>query len=513
MLGKVVKFFCGVCDNIIGLCMLLATAFVLVLNLFYTSSVAYVWTEDVSITKASWVPIVFVPVLFVLFFFLQKFLVKVEEKYLFAVLSVCYLAAGLYWVFNISPELRFDAYSVHEAAVLFLKGDYSYFMYGEYLYQNEHQLGIVTYEALLGLISTDVRFQYFVNLLEIIGINFVSWRLSDMCFGHNHKTNLFVILITFLFLPQFFFLAFAYGIIPGLFFLLCAFWFQQCYFKTRKKCFVVLCVLFTTLAAAVKGNNIIGAIAIAILFFLQMLKEKKIRHLLFALLVMLCAGMIGDAITSFYEWKTGMELSGGKPMLLYIVMGTEPNNQANAPGWFNGYNDWAFSEAGYDPEKAKEIAKNTLKDTIYTYHDHPDWMISFFTGKLESIWCDQLYESLWSGPLPDVDFLSNTQFLNDMYSGKSAEPYVACFMKAFMILMFALAVLSACSRQNQKQDCNYLYLYFVGGFLLHILWEAKSQYVYPYVFVMLPCCAHELSVLCDKLEVFLAKRREAQAVK
>lgn len=513
MLDKVIGLFDKLCQNVIGLCMLIATGIVLVLNLFYTSSVAYVWTEDVSITRSSWVSAALVVILFFLLFFVQKLLVRVEEKYLFGVFAVCYLLVGIYWVINVSTGLRLDTDCVHGAAVAFLEGDYSFLDYGEYIYQNEHQLGIVTYEALLGLINTDVRLQYFVNLLEIIGINFVSWRLSDMCFRHNHKTNLFVILITFLFLPQFFFLAFAYGIIPGLFFLLCAFWFQQCYFKTGKKRFVVLCVLFITLSVAVKGNNVIGAIAIAILFFLQMLKEKKIRHLLFALLVMLCAGMIGDAVSSFYEWKTGIELSGGKPMLLYIAMGTEPNNQANAPGWFNGYNDWAFCEAGYDPDKATEIAKNTLKDTIYTYHDNPDWMISYFSKKMQSMWCDPLYESLWSGPLPDIGFLSNTQFLNDMYSGKFAEPYVACFMKAFMILMFTLAVLSACSRQNQKQDCNYLYLYFVGGFLLHILWEAKSQYVYPYVFVMLPCCAHEMSVLCDKLEAFWEKRCEAQGAK
>ncbi len=33
---------------------------------------------------------------------------------------------------------------------------------------------------------------------------------------------------------------------------------------------------------------------------------------------------------------------------------------------------------------------------------------------------------------------------------------------------------------------------------MHIIWEAKSQYVYPYVFILLPCCAKEMALLSEK---------------
>ena len=489
MLDKGIKLFHGFCENVIGLCML------------------------VSVTKTSWVTIVLAEVLFVVFFFLQKLLEKVEEKYLFGAMTLLYLAVGIYWVTHVHPIVRMDAENIHSAAVSLLAGDDSFLVGGGYFDTFNFQLGMVTYEALLGLISTDVRFIYFVNLLEVIGINFASWRLADICFGQNHKTNRLVILVTFLFLPQFFFMAFAYGIIPGLFFLMWAFYFQQRWFRNRKRRNLVLCILFITLAVMLKGNNLVGAIVIAILFFLQMLKEKKMRNLLFAGVVMLCAGMIGDVVSSCYEWKADVELSGGAPSLLWIVMGTQPYNTSNAPGWFNGYNMWAYNEADYDPQKATEIAKNTLKDTIFTYKEHPDCMISFFSGMMKVLWCDPLYESLWSGPIPlsQIEEAQNkTQFLRDIYSGTGAEPYVAGFMKAFVILMFAMAVLSACSRQNQKWACDYLYLYFVGGFLLHILWETKSQYVYSYVSVMLPCAAQEMSVLFDKLEALRSRKRQVR---
>ena len=83
-------------------------------------------------------------------------------------------------------------------------------------------------------------------------------------------------------------------------------------------------------------------------------------------------------------------------------------------------------------------------------------------------------------------------------------------VKADITIREALIALNALSsdaltlfvidRRNRKYDCNYIFLYFVGGFLLHIVWEAKSQYVYPYVFILLPCCAWEMTSISDRIQ-------------
>lgn len=495
MQNKLIDFFYKICQNMIGLFLLLTTGFVAILNLLYFTTVGYLWTEIVDISRTSWFLILFAVLLFLLFLLIGKIFSDVKETYLFLFFTICYLIAGLYMVLNLSNGLRMDAYAVHEAALLMLQDDFSFLKRGEYIYQNEHQLGIVTYEYLLGQISSSVRFQYFVNLLEIIGINFAVWKIADSAFGRNHMTNMFTILFSFLFLPQFFFLAFAYGNVPGLFFLAYSVLAQQSYFRDGKIWQAILCVMCLVFAVSVKGNNIIGAIAVAIVFVLRCLREKKARYLAVAAVALFCAAMTGRGISAAYRQVSGMELSGGKPNLLYIVMGIEPHNQKTAPGWYNGYNDWVFEEAGYDREKATEIARNSLKDTIYTYKDNPDLMVSNFFRKMQSIWCDTMYECIWSGPLPDVDGLHKTELLNELYRGQNIMPYITGGMKSFMIVMFALAFLSAFFRRNQKCDCDFMYLYFIGGFLLHILWEAKGQYVYPYVFFLLPCCAKEMAVI------------------
>ena len=213
---KIIELFEWICQNVIWFVMLCCVGFVAVLNLLYHSSVAYVWTEDVSIERTSITALVLAVLIFVVFLIAGSKIQKIDEKILFIVFTVIYIIAGIYWIANVSTELRMDAYSAHNGSVLMRQHDFSFLNPGQDIYLNEHQLSFVTYEYLIGFISTDVRFLYAVNLLQIIGINFVIWKLTDRCFGQNHKTNLYVILFSFLFLPQFFFLAFAYGIIPEL---------------------------------------------------------------------------------------------------------------------------------------------------------------------------------------------------------------------------------------------------------------------------------------------------------
>lgn len=197
---------------------------------------------------------------------------KIDEKILFIVFTVIYIIAGIYWIANVSTELRMDAYSAHNGSVLMRQHDFSFLNPGQDIYLNEHQLSFVTYEYLIGFISTDVRFLYAVNLLQIIGINFVIWKLTDRCFGQNHKTNLYVILFHFI-LPQFSSWHLHMELF-GIVFILLAFLFLDKSLESGNWKHMILCVIFVMLAVILKGNNIIGSITIAILCFLRILKEK-----------------------------------------------------------------------------------------------------------------------------------------------------------------------------------------------------------------------------------------------
>ena len=176
-----------------------------------------------------------------------------------------------YWsdsiLFLISiPTIRDDAKSVYDTAAAMADGDYSSLNPGGYLYVYPYQIGIVTYDRIVRLFSGSMKFLEVLNLAQVLGINWFSYRLSDHFFGGNRKINNLTILLTFAFLPQFFFIMFKYGLIPGFFFSIGSFYFLTIYLKNNRLRYVVLSVVFATAASCIKMNYLIGAIAAAAIF-------------------------------------------------------------------------------------------------------------------------------------------------------------------------------------------------------------------------------------------------------
>lgn len=484
--GKVILFFA-----------LLSAGVLLICNLLQTCRVGYNLYEVVEIEGTSVIAILFAAAGLGILLILQEKLSFLKERDVFRFFMILYLIAGIYWILNISTMLRADAMHVRNGALLSAQGDFSFLELGQDIRNHPWQLGMITYERLLGKFSKNVQLLFLVNLFMILGINYMTYRLADLVFSHNHRTNLLTILFTFAFLPQFFFLAFAYGLIPGFFFLTGGFYFQQRYFAEKKNWQAAVCIVMTVTAVVLKGNNLAGGIAMALLFFMRLLKEQKVRYLLMALVLMACIQASSPLMIAAYERESGIKLNSGEPKLLYIAMGIWPENRENGAGRYCGYNDYTFGQANFDPETANEMAKEHIGESIAHYMADPKDATVFFSKKLVTLWCDPLFQSLWSGPLSDAGQTVDTRILESLYHGEKLEGLAEGYMKSFLILLLALACAYILNRTCRSEGFWYALLYAVGGFLLHIVWEAKSQYTYPYVFVLIPGCARALAGMGD----------------
>lgn len=489
----------------------LATAGILfVFNLLYNASVAYSTGEVVTITYGSPLFVVGAVALGCLCAVALKYLGQVKERTLFRFFMILYLIAGAYWILNISTVLRADAAHINNAAKLAAMGDYSFLALEQDIRNHPWQLGMVTYERILGLFSQNVQLLFLVNLLAILAINYLTWRMADMIFEHDHRTNLLTILFSFCFLPQFFFLAFAYGLIPGFCCMMCGFYFQQKYFREHKKWQPVVAIVAAVLATVLKGNFMVGIIVMVLLFFMESLKKKKVSYLLFAVALFVAAQLPGPMLIAAYSHASGYELNSGEPKILYVAMGILPENRGMAPGWYCGYNDYTYGYADFDPDTAAEMAKESIRESLAHYVEDPADAAEFFSGKIASVWCEPMYQSLWSGPLTEANQIVQTRVLQSLYHGATLENLTAAYMKCYVILLFGLAVLYVVCRRKESYACGYALLYLLGGFLLHIAWEGKSQYVYTYVFILIPCCARALAVETGGCYKRLRERRSGR---
>lgn len=468
--------------------------FLITVNFLFSSHVDY-QSERVHIEKNGVLVFIITLLLFGGFLIISCMAEKIKEEVLFVALTLIFLMAGLCLIANADGTLRADPLYAYQTAIKLKEGDYSSFMKDGYLFYFPHQLGLITYDRILLFFSSKTKFVFFCNLLEMIGVDFFLWRLTDFLFGHNHVANVNVIIFSFMFLPQLFFILFAYGLLPGFFCLMAAFFWAVVFVDKGKKKYLVVMTLFSCLAVFLKENYLIGIIALTIWLFLELMKSRRYRLMIAVLLLIPCCLLFVRAVKGIYELENGIKMGKGVPALLYICMGVNINNEMLGPGWFDGTNWSYFTQCDQDSQAATELAKGMLHTYLGQMCEEPLRAAKFLLKKNVSVWCEPMYQSVWSGPLEFCDQNVNTGFLQSLYRGEKVEHIVYQYMKGNVLIILIMSFLFVVKEWKKNQGTTLLLLYNTGGFLFHMFWEGKSQYVYPYIFVLLPLCAYMLAKL------------------
>ena len=161
----------------------------------------------------------------------KKAIEHLNEKFLFFMMTAIYGVIGVILVLGVGTDLRADAQLIYQAAVNFSQGNYSMLNQDGYLHMYPYQLGLVTYERILLKIWNDTRVFFLANLIWVIVINYVLWKISCSMFEEKKYLHNITILVSYLFLPQLFFITFAYGMTVGLAMLMIAIWGLMQYLK------------------------------------------------------------------------------------------------------------------------------------------------------------------------------------------------------------------------------------------------------------------------------------------
>ncbi len=433
---------------------------------------------------------------------LKKPLETVRETYLFLGCAAVYVAMGLYLIGNVDHSLRADAYLVSHAAEEFLSGAPHLFEKGSYLWQFPHQIGLMLYEALLYLICPLPAIRFVANLGFVIGINFLMYKMADRLFG-DRLTNNLTIILSFAFLPQLFFILFAYGNIPGLFFMLFAFYHTLCFVREHRTVSLILAVVGGCVTVLLRKNFIIGVIAIAIYVCLDMLRRFSIKHLILLVSVGISLLLPLKLLPAIFIGETS-----GMPSVLWLAMGTDIDNTVCGPGWYDGSHYYIFESSDYDPAAAQEKGVEKLQHNIDKITEDPSAAFRFFVNKTASQWSDPLYQSLWTGPMEECGQHTHTPLLQSLYTGGAAETVLSSAMKSFSLAFFGLCLLFLLRYKASYDGWQMGFLTLIGGFLFHLVWEGKSQYIYPYFFSLMPFAALSLARIVTAIQSKIKKTAE-----
>ncbi len=427
-----------------------------------------------------------------------------------AFIAVWTIIIGLLWVYSSQSAPTEDSWRVTNASLCFAKDDFSP-LDERYFKDYSFQLGYVFFnEVLIRIASifgevTDLLFLEALNVVFLAVTNIGIILLNIKIFSDERIRHLTVFLLAFCFQPILF-STFLYGIIPGLMFAVWAVYFEVAYFKDNKIIYAILSAVFIALAIMIKSNYNIVLIAVIAIALVKLFSRKK--YLYDLVYIILCAALaltITPTVKAMYENRSGIDLGDSVPYVSWIAMGlNEPILSGLAPGWYNHtYTISNFEDNNFDASEASKDSVANIEERLGYFMSNPQYANDFFYEKTVSQWNETTYQSIW------------TNQVRGQYAEKGAfaawvcnegEGAVSGFMDIYAQLIFVgvLAGVIACTRRKDI-FATILPLIILGGFLYHLISEAKSQYAMPYFILMAGFAPYGLVSIYDLLAKKLGK--------
>jgi len=501
-----------------------------------------------------WMNILVLVCILVLFYPIWRNVGDVKLKWFNLAMCVWVVGFGLLWVGDANAFPSADSGFVHYASIMFARGEYEFLhrydtYLGSYLNYFQHfpfQLGYVFFNEVLHRITPFivVNFHTRAVIMQILNVFFLMGTYlfinKTLLILFHHERIVKLCCVLFVLLPQpIIFTTFVYGTIPGLFFAVLSIWLFMKFVNGKKTARNVvhglLSVLCIALAVMLRQNHLIFLFAMVIVAGFKLLayiSEKDVKKAVLCVCYVAMACVLAMNITTViirkYEWRTGYDFGEGIPMVAWMVMGlshayTEHGESEKAPGWFNFESILLFNEQGRCYDAATEESWRRIRERYQFFRENPPVARSFFWRKMASQWNETTFQSIWNNqvrgtnPMRDTGQGGGVGIARLIAYQEACHPYWMCegecglqysnphvnhvkrYMDHMVQLVYAAVLICAVVFVIKSRQCDITQtIYFIivtGGFLYHLLFEAKSQYIVPYFILLVPMAAVGLHVL------------------
>ena len=166
------------------------------------------------------------------------------------------------------------------------------------------------------------------------------------------------------------------------------------------------------------------------------------------------------------------------PTVGYVYMGMMPSERAN--GWYSGL---AGEPGRKDPNGAVDYYKRGIEKRLKEFLHNPKLIKNFYITKSVSMWSENTYGSIWNYlNLNNEDNIKHKEIIK-------YEEIISLTQKSILIFISIKAIIIIFSSLKSKYISNeiiLLMLIALGGYTFHMIWEAKSRYIIPYLVLSFP---------------------------
>jgi len=443
---------------------------------------------------------------------------KKLRKILFGVAIGVYILFSLLWVIFVLPYNIGDNGAICDIATAFYRNDesmldsinfYAGLPIRTYMQMYHQQIPLAFLFSIFLKMFNIARpefirgFNVMFNILSVISLYLITCHISKKyknlthltgkacgcgtpepcCFRNKPNKPLFLFLIlAFVTLPMV--ATFIYGDWPALALCLLSVYFMMKYVETKTKKWSIFGAICSSFAFMFRMNSLIFVIATVIYLVLDFIHEftknerkenviKGLIILLYIIITILPSSMIKTLYLKKYHLDPNIEY----PNISYILMAMEEGPRAN--GW---YKEERGEYALQHSDAAKDEYKEEIKERLQYFVKNPGYTFKFYIDKITSMWTENTYSAV------RVNAIGPYEFLEDM-----TEPLL--FYQKMLLVLTSVCTLVVLiqNRKNISLDIIFLLTIFIGGFLFHILWEAKSRYIIPYIVVLIPIASIQIS--------------------
>ena len=249
------------------------------------------------------------------------------------------------------------------------------------------------------------------------------------------------------------------------------------------------------------------------LFLTEIIFNKKIKCLISVVVLIICYILITPTTNYIMKNMSGVEISSGTPSQSWVAMGMQEGNCA--PGWFNRYIVEVYQYNDFNTEKAKQASNENIKQSLNNFKNNPNYALKFYSQKIASQWNNPTFQCIWinQGRKPESEYSHiEKSVLCDGVLSKVITQYSNILQT---IILFGTMLFVIIDFKKIKLTELIFAIIFIGGFIFHIIWEAKCQYTLPYFVLIIPysvigyykfACKFELKNVVDTDSANLHKK-------
>lgn len=238
-------------------------------------------------------------------------------------------------------------------------------------------------------------------------------------------------------------------------------------------------------------NSLIFIIASVIYLVLCLIRDKSTwkKNLIgsiFIITFIIGTIMPANLVKNYYMGKYNLDREKSYPTISFLRLGMEESRRGN--GW---YREDIGEYALKNPENAKKEYPELIKERLKFFGENLGYTFRFYTMKIASMWTENTYASVRENlNMDDIELSNKISNLTGV---------IAVYQKALLVLTATISLMVLIkTRKNLSLEVLFLITIFIGGFMFHILWEAKSRYIIPYVVILIPVASIKLDLFKKK---------------